>query len=129
MTRRVRSIPGSFTPTVFGMPDTVDMLRQLQPFEFQNWVIQQFFGVASARKSGDMRIDGYAFFTHESLQVKRSDEVGRNVVDNFEPPSAVTVLRGDASWHSASPKMRAKRPRAQNGTTRSMLSWSLWRTC
>jgi tRNA G10 N-methylase Trm11 len=71
------------TPRVIGLPVTADELRKLKPFEFQNWVIQKFWGTHSTRKSGDMGIDGYA---HDGnpIQVKRSDHVGRNVVDNFE---------------------------------------------
>lgn len=62
-------------------------LQKLAPFDFQNWVIvDKFLGKVSVRKSGDMGIDG---FTPEILggfpiQVKQSESVGRNVVDNFE---------------------------------------------
>ncbi|HEY9412972.1 MAG TPA: DNA methyltransferase [Jiangellaceae bacterium] len=69
---------------VVGLPVTEDELRMLKPFEFQNWVIQQFFGTASPRKSGDMGIDGYTFMVHDPIQVKQSERVGRNVIDNFE---------------------------------------------
>lgn len=92
MDRRIKRIPGAAWPKLVGMPSTVDSLRKMKPFEFQNWVIQQFYGVASARKSGDMGIDGYTFLTHDPIQVKRSDKVGRNVVDNFE-----TAIRRDGS--------------------------------
>lgn len=67
-----------------GMPDTPDQLRQLKPFEFQNWVVRKFAGTHAPRKSGDMGIDGYSFMVGNPIQVKRSDKVGRNVVDNFE---------------------------------------------
>jgi DNA modification methylase len=62
-------------------------LQKLLPHDFANWVIvDKFLGKVSIRKSGDMGIDG---FTPEILggfpiQVKQSDSVGRNVVDNFE---------------------------------------------
>lgn len=92
MDRRIKRIPGAKSPKLVGLPSTVEQLRQLKPFEFQNWVIQQFYGVASARKSGDMGIDGYTFFSHDPIQVKRSDKVGRNVVDNFQ-----TAVRRDGS--------------------------------
>jgi len=65
----------------------MDYVRKLAPFEFQNWVVvSKFLGKTSSRKSGDMGIDG---FTPEVLggypiQVKQSESVGRNVVDNFE---------------------------------------------
>jgi tRNA G10 N-methylase Trm11 len=67
-----------------GMPVSEAQLRALKPFEFQNWVIQRFHGTHSTKKSGDMWIDGYSFFEHHPIQVKQSDSVGRNVVDNFE---------------------------------------------
>lgn len=81
MVKRMRSIGA--TPQLVGMPMTEDELRKLQPFEFQNWVIQRLFGRVSSRKSSDMGIDGYTFEGHP-VQVKQSEDVGRNVIDNFE---------------------------------------------
>lgn len=92
MDRRIKRIPGATAPKLIGLPSTVDDLRVMKPFEFQNWVIQQFFGVSSPRKSGDMGIDGYTFLSRDPIQVKRSDKVGRNVVDNFQ-----TAIRRDGS--------------------------------
>jgi site-specific DNA-methyltransferase (adenine-specific) len=92
MDRRLKRVPGARSPKLIGMPSTVESLRALPHFEFQNWVIQQFYGVSSPRKSGDMGIDGYTFLTHDPIQVKQSDSVGRNVVDNFQ-----TALRRDGS--------------------------------
>lgn len=71
-------------PSVVGMPTTEVDLYALKPFEFQNWVIQSLQGHHSARKSGDMGIDGYTFFGRDPIQVKRSERVGRPVVDGFE---------------------------------------------
>lgn len=72
------------TARIEGLPVAEAELRQLKPFEFQNWVIRRIYGTAAARKTGDMGIDGYSFMEHLPIQVKRSDRVGRNVVDNFE---------------------------------------------
>jgi DNA modification methylase len=69
---------------LIGLPVTEDDLRALRPFEFQNWVVQRVQGTHSPRKSGDMGIDGYSFMEHLPIQVKQSERVGRNVVDNFE---------------------------------------------
>ena len=96
MDRRLKRVAGAPSPKLIGLPSTVESLRQLKPFEFQNWVIQQFYGVSSTRMSGDMGIDGYTFFTHDPIQVKRSDHVGRNVVDNFE--TAVKRDGSTAGW-------------------------------
>jgi SAM-dependent methyltransferase len=85
MKRRLeRATKRRCTPKIIGLPVTADELRKLKPFEFQNWVIQKFWGTHSPRKSGDMGIDGYSFMVNDPIQVKQSDHVGRNVVDNFE---------------------------------------------
>lgn len=70
--------------TVVGLPATEEDLRKLGPYEFQNWVIQRVDGVSSTHKSGDFGIDGWSFFERLPIQVKQSERVGRNVVDNFE---------------------------------------------
>jgi DNA modification methylase len=62
-------------------------LQRLAPFDFQNWVIvDKFLGKVSNRKSGDMGIDGFTpeILGADPIQVKQSDSIGRNVVDNFE---------------------------------------------
>lgn len=41
----------------------------LKPYEFQDRVIQSLRGHYSSRRSGDMGIDGYAFFTRDPIQV------------------------------------------------------------
>lgn len=85
MKRRLeKATKGRCSPKIIGLPVTVDELKRLKPFEFQNWVIQKFWGTHSPRKSGDMGIDGYSFLVNDPIQVKQSDHVGRNVVDNFE---------------------------------------------
>jgi len=56
-------------------------LRYEDAFEFQNWIIQQFGGVPNFKKQGDGGIDGKK--ENIPIQVKRSDNVGRNVIDNF----------------------------------------------
>jgi DNA modification methylase len=78
---RLKSLHAS--PLLVGMPLTESDLRKLPPFEFQNWVVQRLFGRVSTRKSSDMGIDGFTF-DGSPVQVKQSDDVGRNVVDNFE---------------------------------------------
>lgn len=75
---------GAFNIEMFGMPTTPEDLRKLKPFEFQNWIINNIHGVQTDRKSGDMGIDGWTFLVHDPVQIKQSESVGRNVVDNFE---------------------------------------------
>jgi DNA modification methylase len=69
---------------VRGLPETIEDLRALKPFEFQNWVIERINGTHAPRRSGDLGIDGWTFLTHEPVQVKQSEGIGRNVIDNFE---------------------------------------------
>jgi hypothetical protein len=68
---------------LIGLPTTVSELRELRPVEFQNWVVRERFNGAVGPKGGDKGIDGYSFMLHEPIQVKQSEAVGRNVVDNF----------------------------------------------
>jgi len=73
---------------VIGMPTTETHLRELEPFEFQNWIINEMQARHSKRKTLDMGIDGFyektIFTDRAGIQVKQSEKVGRNVVDNFE---------------------------------------------
>ena len=71
------------SPNVMGMPLTEDDLRKLTDSEFQNWIMKRLFGRVSGRLTGDMGIDGFTFEGHP-IQVKQSDDIGRNIVDNFE---------------------------------------------
>lgn len=90
MEKRLRKVGATkdndYTST--GMPTTVRDLRELKPFEFQNWVIDEIGARHSRKKTGDKGIDGYfakdLWHDEAGIQVKQSDRVGRNVIDNFE---------------------------------------------
>jgi DNA modification methylase len=69
---------------VTGLPATIEDLKQLGHFEFQNWVIDAVNGVRRQRKTGDLGIDGYSYLERHPIQVKQSEKVDRPVVDNFE---------------------------------------------
>ena len=79
---------GAFDITIVGLPKSVEHLKELDPFEFQNWVINEMGAYHNRKKVGDMGIDGYftktLFREPAVIQVKQSRGVGRNVVDNFE---------------------------------------------
>lgn len=81
--RRLQKV-GALDVRLIGMPTTVYDLHALKPFEFQNWIVDRINGIQSNRKSGDMGVDGHTFLLHEPVQIKQSEAVGRNVVDNFE---------------------------------------------
>ncbi|PXF51621.1 MAG: hypothetical protein C4B55_04445 [Candidatus Methanophagaceae archaeon] len=85
MVRRMRRSLGVSVgeSEIIGLPRTVEELKTMKPFEFQNWVCEQLNGQVSSKKSGDFGIDGW-LIDGRPLQVKQSENVGRNVVDNFE---------------------------------------------
>ena len=67
----------------------LDTVKSMSPFEFQKWVIKTLGGKESSSKVGDMGIDGIiegSNFWHQEgiIQVKQFENIGRNVVDNFE---------------------------------------------
>ncbi|GMO36485.1 MAG: hypothetical protein Ta2B_16490 [Termitinemataceae bacterium] len=59
-----------------------DTLRYKDAFEFETWIVQQFGGVGNVKQRGDFGLDGRTQ-DNTPIQVKRSDNIGRNVVDNF----------------------------------------------
>jgi DNA modification methylase len=75
---------------LFSSPYTVqlhkydyDTLRYKDAFQFEAWIVQQFGGTPNTKQRGDMGLDGK---TNDGtpIQVKRSDNIGRNVIDNFK---------------------------------------------
>lgn len=90
--RRRMNHDGLFGFRIVGMPETEADLRKLEHFEFQNWVIDRLHGKHSPRKSGDMGIDGYSFFDLFPIQVKQSEKVGREKIDEFQ-----SAVRRDGS--------------------------------
>jgi len=84
MVERMRGLKIRITEgDIVGLPKTIEEIKALQPFEFQNWVIQKMYARASLRRVGDMGVDGWTF-DGNPIQIKQSEDVGRNVIDNFE---------------------------------------------
>lgn len=81
---KLRLAKQKVTPTVHGLPTSVEDLRQLGPFEFQHWIVQRVLGTQSPRKTADKGIDGYSFFENLPIQVKQKERVGRPELDSFE---------------------------------------------
>jgi len=90
------------------LPKTWNELKKYPPFEFQNWAVNALGGVPSAKKVGDMGIDGYIYPVEEvaiekkegmdlfgemdkriPVQVKQH-QARRPDIDNFE-----TAMRRD----------------------------------
>ncbi len=67
-----------------GLPVNLKQLKALPPFEFQNWCVGALGGTVNPKKVGDMGIDGFTFMNRYPIQVKQSEHIGRNVIDNFE---------------------------------------------
>jgi DNA modification methylase len=59
-----------------------DTLRYKDAFEFESWIVQQFGGISNKKQRGDLGLDGRTA-DNAPIQVKRSDNIGRNVIDNF----------------------------------------------
>jgi hypothetical protein len=68
---------------IINLPKTIEDLKRLHHFEFQNWVMEQLFAHVNPTRTGDMGIDGYSI-EGTPIQAKQSEDIGRNVVDNFE---------------------------------------------
>lgn len=81
MQRRMRSVGAS--PHIIWGELSEKELKKYPPFEFQNWVCEKLGGRMTQRKSGDMGIDGWTL-DMTPIQVKQSDHVGRNPIDNFQ---------------------------------------------
>jgi hypothetical protein len=71
-----------------------DTLRYKDAFEFESFIVQQYGGVNNIKQRGDLGLDGK---TRENtpIQVKRSDNIGRNVIDNFHS----AVMRYDKALY------------------------------
>ena len=74
---------------LFSKPFTVQLhkydyhtLRYKDAFEFETWIVGQFGGIANTKQRGDFGLDGRTK-DNQAIQVKRSDDIGRNVIDNF----------------------------------------------
>jgi DNA modification methylase len=94
MKRRVSKLGA--VPITYGLPETVEDLQRLSGFDFQRWVVGRVGADPSPTDTGDMGIDGYSFFNRYPIQVKKSEGVGRNVVDNFE--TAIERSGNDAGY-------------------------------
>ncbi|MDR2692586.1 MAG: site-specific DNA-methyltransferase [Chitinispirillales bacterium] len=79
-----------------------DTLRYKDAFEFEGWIIAQFGGTANIKQRGDLGLDG-KMGDNTPIQVKRSDNIGRGVIDNF----LSAVQRYDKNLFQKNKKARA----------------------
>jgi len=80
-----------------------DTLRYKEAFEFESWIVQQFGGTANEKQRNDYGIDGRTG-DNTPIQVKRSDNIGRGVIDTF----LSAVQRYDKNIFTAN--VKAKKP-------------------
>jgi hypothetical protein len=59
-----------------------ETLRNKDAFQFESWIVQQFGGIGNVKQRGDFGLDG-RMQDNTPIQVKRQDNVGRSVIDNF----------------------------------------------
>ena len=82
------------------LPWTIEKLREIPPFEFENWAVIAIGGIPNKAQVGDMGIDGRIYPVSAMpkkkggeldfmdvwypIQVKQKDKVGRPDIDSFE---------------------------------------------
>lgn len=84
------------------LPWSEDQLRNIPPFEFENWAVIALGGIKNKTQVGDMGIDGRIYPAHATpkggkkageldfmdiwypIQVKQKDKAGRPDIDSFE---------------------------------------------
>jgi DNA modification methylase len=81
---------------IIGLPLDISELKELPPFEFQNWCVGALGGTVNPKKVADMGIDGFSFMHRDPIQVKQSEGIGRNVIDNFE--TAMQRIKKDRGY-------------------------------
>ena len=82
MKERMMGLEGIADVPVIGLPLTTKDLKELNPFEFQDYICEMV-GAEKRVHVGDLGIDG-EYKDEYPLQIKQQERVGRNVVDNFE---------------------------------------------
>lgn len=60
-----------------------DDLFTMDPFRFESFIVQQFGGIPNIKQRGDLGLDGRTS-DGTPIQVKQSESIGRNVVDNLK---------------------------------------------
>ncbi|MEJ7660602.1 MAG: DNA methyltransferase [Hymenobacter sp.] len=107
--------------------------QSAEPYAFEGWLVTQFGGTPNVKRRGDLGLDGTS---REGLplQVKQSEGVGRNVVDNFRAAaerhdaalfagSGPAASRWATFWPSASAAARRRKWPACAPRKASASSW------
>lgn len=62
---------------------TKEQIMRLNPWEFEKYCVRSIGGIPNEVQRGDGGIDGFMQDDGTPIQVKKSERVGRNVIDNF----------------------------------------------
>ena len=106
MAKRLKDVHGlkeGIDFIVRDLPKTLKELQKYPPFEFQNWAINALGGIPSARKVGDMGIDGYIY---PVIDVSLKKEEGEDLFGEMDKRIPVQVKQ-----------TRARRPDIDNFET------------
>ena len=79
-----------------GVPKSIEDLRAMQHFEFQNYIVSFIQGINNPKLVGDAGIDGWTVFNRYPIQVKQSEHVGRPEVQKFA--SAMRAEKKDKGY-------------------------------
>ena len=82
-----------------GVPKSLEDLKAMEHFEFQNYVIDFIQGVHSAKLVADAGIDGYTTFKRYPVQVKQQEHVGSPEIQKFQ--SAIHAEKKDKGYFFA----------------------------
>lgn len=90
---------GATSITEIGVPKSLEDLKTMKPFEFQNYVISFVQGINNPKLTGEGGIDGWTTFKRHPIQVKQQEHVGRPEIQKFE--SAVRAEKKEKSYFFA----------------------------
>jgi hypothetical protein len=130
---------------VQNLPFTVELLRKMPPFEFENWAVKQLNGRANKVQIGDKGIDGRIYpvgvtpretgagelALEESwypIQVKQKDKTSRPLTRS-RPPCAAPPARKAFSCRSITAKKPSGKSRASGKKNSAPSSCSPSRNC
>lgn len=82
-----------------GVPKSIDQLKAMEPFEFQNYVISFIQGMNNPKLTGEGGIDGWTVFKRHPIQVKQQEHVGRPEIQKFQ--SAIHAEKKDKGYFFA----------------------------
>jgi len=67
---------------IIGLPRTAEEIKDMKPFEFQNWACKLVGGISNPKKTADGGIDGWTF-ERNPIQIKQSS-VGERTIRLFK---------------------------------------------